>query len=135
MQINICSTDSVPFVLIRAFISYLLKWGPHMSERNFGSTLPRPNFVFHLVFMSFHLEFLSFSVSMKIKPWTSFSLNGLKNGSDKYFKNCIKLLHFFQGLVWHIIYGSEVDPNIFSRHMCHFVIWLIDFALFVRNRV
>ena len=36
------------------------------------------------------------------KSWSSFDLNGLKNGSAKYFKNCMKSLHFFQGLIWRI---------------------------------
>ena len=52
--------------------------------------------------MSFHLQYSLFLVSLKTQPRTSFSLNSLKNGYTKYFKNFIKSLHFFQGLIWRI---------------------------------
>ena len=38
----------------------------------------------------------------EIRRNSKFGLSDLKNGSAKYFKNCIKLLHFFQGLIWRI---------------------------------
>ena len=44
-------------------------------------------------------------LNLKIQHWTSFDLNGLKNGSAKYLKNCIKLLHFSQGLIWHTVWS------------------------------
>ena len=56
--------------------------------------------------------------NLKIQHRTSFDLNGLKNGFANYFKNCIKLMHFFQGLIWRILLGDFVgDPNISSRHV------------------
>ena len=64
-------------------------------KRSFSRSL-RPNFGFHLVFTSFHLEFSSFLVS---RSFDLGDLSDLENGSAKYFKNCIKLLHFFQRLI------------------------------------
>ena len=53
--------------------------------------------------------------NLKIQHRTSFDLNGLKNGSAKYFKNSIKLLHFFQGLIWcrYILLGASKLTQIF----------------------
>ena len=47
----------------------------------------RPNFGFHLVLTSFHLEFSVFWI-LKL-----FDLGDLSNLIN-YFKNCIKLMHF-----------------------------------------
>ena len=33
--------------------------------------------------------------NLKIQPWMSFDLNGLKNGFAKYFENIVKSLQFF----------------------------------------
>ena len=57
--------------------------------------------------------------NLKIQHRSSFDLNGLKNGSAKYFKNCIKLLHFFQGLIWRIYcWGASKLIQIFLPDMC-----------------
>jgi hypothetical protein len=66
-----------------------------IEVKRFIFEVAEANFVFHLVFMGFHLEFSLFWVSMKIQPLTSFGLNGLKNSIS--------------------LRGSEVDPNIPSR--------------------
>ena len=87
-------------------------------KKSFWRSL-RPNFVFVFVFMSFHLEFSSYLFSMKIQHRSSFGLNSLKNGSVKYFKNCMKLLGFFQGLIWRIYHWvTSKLIQIFLPGMC-----------------
>ena len=64
-------------------------------KRSFWRSL-RPNFGFHLVLTSFHIEFLSFWSS---RLFDLGDLNGLKNGSLKYFKNGLKSMQIFQRLM------------------------------------
>ena len=37
--------------------------------------------------------------SLKIQPWTSFDLNGLKKSPSKHFESSLKLIHLFQRLM------------------------------------
>ena len=60
------------------------------------SRSPRPNFEFHLVFTSFHLEFLSFWIS---RLFDLGDLSVLENGSLKYFENGLKSMQIFQRLM------------------------------------
>jgi hypothetical protein len=53
-------------------------------------------FGFHLVLTSFHLEFSSFWIS---RLFELSDLNGLKNGTRKYFKNGLKSMQIFQRLM------------------------------------
>ena len=58
--------------------------------------------------------------NLKIQHWTSFDLNGLKNSSAKYLKNCIKLLFFSKD--WYDVYiycwGASKLIQIFLPGMC-----------------
>ena len=58
---------------------------------------PRPNFGFHLVVSSFHLEFLSFWVS---RSFDLGDLGVLRMGSGDFFKNYIFEISTFQGKRW-----------------------------------
>ena len=55
-----------------------------------------PNFGFHLVLTSFHLEFLSFWIS---RLFDLSDLSVLKNGSLKYFENGLESMQTFQRLM------------------------------------
>ena len=61
-------------------------------KRSFSRSL-RPNFGFHLVLTSFHLEFLSFWIS---RLFDLGDLSVLENGSLKYFENGLKSMQIFQ---------------------------------------
>ena len=50
-----------------------------------------PDFGFHLVFITFNLEFSSF--------WISSNLSFLKNGTWNFFENGLKLMQIFQRLM------------------------------------
>ena len=64
-------------------------------KRSFSRSL-RPNFGFHLVLTSFHLEFSSFWIS---RLFDLGDLSVLKNGSLKYFENGLKSMQTFQRLM------------------------------------
>jgi hypothetical protein len=64
-------------------------------KRSF-SRLLRPNFGFHLVLTSFHLEFSSFWIS---RLFDLGDHNGLKNGKCKCFENGLKSMQIFQRLM------------------------------------
>ena len=64
-------------------------------KRVFSRSL-RPNFGFHLVSTSFHLEFSSFWVS---RLFDLGNLSNLRNGTRKYFENSLKSMHLFQWLM------------------------------------
>ena len=64
-------------------------------KRSFSRSL-RPNFGFHLVLTSFHLEFSSFWIS---RLFDLGDLSVLENGSLKYFENGLKSMQIFQRLM------------------------------------
>ena len=75
-----------------------IHWAPSEVvevKRSFSRSL-RPNFGFHLVLTSFHLEFLSFWIS---RLFDLGDLSVLENGSLKYFENGLKSMQFFQRLM------------------------------------
>ena len=57
---------------------------------------PRPNFGFHLVLTSFHLEFSSFWIS---RLFDLGDLSVLENGTRKHFENGLKSMQIFQRLM------------------------------------
>ena len=64
-------------------------------KRSFSRSL-RPNFGFHLVLTSFHLEFLSFWIS---RLFDLGDLHDLENGPSLHFKNGLKSIQIFQILM------------------------------------
>ena len=56
----------------------------------------RPNFGFHLVLTSFHLEFSSFWIS---RLFDLGDLSVLQNGTRKHFENGLKSMQIFQRLM------------------------------------
>jgi hypothetical protein len=75
-----------------------IPWAPFEVvevKRSFSRSL-RPNFGFHLVLTSFHLEFSSFWVS---RLFDLGDLSDLRNGTRKYFENSLKSKHLFQRLM------------------------------------
>jgi hypothetical protein len=54
---------------------------------------PRPNFGFHLVLTSFHIEFSSLWI---LRLFDLSDLSVLKNGSPKHFENGLKSMQIFQ---------------------------------------
>ena len=72
----------------KSVIFQKIHWAPSEVvevKRSFSRSL-RPNFGFHLVFTSFHLEFSSFWVLM---PFDLGNLGDLIRGSGNFFKNYI----------------------------------------------
>ena len=75
-----------------------IHWAPSEVvevKRSFSRSL-RPNFGFHLVLTSFHLEFSSFWIS---RLFDLGDLSVLENGSLKYFENGLKSMQIFQRLM------------------------------------
>ena len=64
-------------------------------KRSFSRSL-RPNFGFHLVLTSFHLEFSSFWIS---RLFDLGDLSVLENGTRKHFENGLKSMQIFQRLI------------------------------------
>ena len=75
-----------------------IHWTPSEAvevKRSF-SRPPRPNFGFHLVLTSFHLEFLSFWI---LRLFDLSNLSVLENGTRKHFENGLKSMQNFQRLM------------------------------------
>ena len=99
-------------------------------KRSFSRSL-RPNFGFHLVLTSFHLEFSSFWISMLLDLG---DLSVLENGSLKYFENVLKSIQIFQRLMggmnrrgrWHLNQIRSAVRSDFVMFCSHFPQCLFD---------
>jgi hypothetical protein len=83
-----------------------IHWAPSeviKVKRSFSRSL-RPNFGFHLVFTSFHLEFSSFWV---LRLFDFGDLGDLRRGSGNFFKNYIFEIIAFQGKRWCMFWLSS----------------------------